>query len=280
MIIAIDLDGILAEYDEWRGHNHFGKPIKKNIEEIKRLHKDGFTLILFTTRLNPQNAQERMDLPKTEQKISEWLKRMGIRKCFSKLTGRKPIARYYVDDRAVTSFAELRRQMGGESEVEKDSDGVGYNRYVASFVFIVAGFALMIEHLVTWGRFDAAWGHEVIGLLIILVGYLIGIRFTKKMKPTEKISSKEADGVIGLHSQLINQTDKPLDYGKLKDVVLDELERKIRDDFNSEVYPLEIVIEPCGNKHTFNTREDIPNESIPCACGDPKHWIIKYSEGD
>lgn len=26
----------------------------------------------------------------------------------------------------------------------------------------------------------------------------------------------------------------------------------------------------------YQTEEDIPSESVPCPCGNPKHWLIKY----
>ncbi len=32
----------------------------------------------------------------------------------------------------------------------------------------------------------------------------------------------------------------------------------------------------CGTWVGYKTLEDIPHESVPCPCGNPKHWIIKY----
>jgi len=58
----------------------------------------------------------------------------------------------------------------------------GYYRYVASMVFLVCGLVLLLEHLITWGRFDPGFGgHEVVGLVSIVLGYFLGIglRFRK-----------------------------------------------------------------------------------------------------
>ena len=33
---------------------------------------------------------------------------------------------------------------------------------------------------------------------------------------------------------------------------------------------------PCGRYVDYRTEDDIPHESVPCACGDPNHWFIKY----
>lgn len=37
-----------------------------------------------------------------------------------------------------------------------------------------------------------------------------------------------------------------------------------------------IVRLPCGSAYIFETATDIPTESIPCPCGNPKHWILRW----
>jgi len=32
----------------------------------------------------------------------------------------------------------------------------------------------------------------------------------------------------------------------------------------------------CGHKMTFHSAEKLPNQNIPCPCGNPNHWIVKY----
>ena len=111
MIIAVDFDGILAEYGEWKGHEHIGKPIKENIEMVKKLHKDGHKLILFTTRLNcswdgsDYSYEERLKI------IQEWLKKQKIWDAFTDITSEKPYADIYWDDRAVSTLKELGRKL-------------------------------------------------------------------------------------------------------------------------------------------------------------------------
>ena len=40
-------------------------------------------------------------------------------------------------------------------------------------------------------------------------------------------------------------------------------------------FPLEIDM-PCGNKCTFESFAELPTADVPCPCGDPNHWIVKY----
>lgn len=49
--IAIDFDGTIAGYDGWKGKGVFGKPIAGAAESLNRLKEEGWTIIIFTTRL-------------------------------------------------------------------------------------------------------------------------------------------------------------------------------------------------------------------------------------
>lgn len=40
---------------------------------------------------------------------------------------------------------------------------------------------------------------------------------------------------------------------------------------------LAISLEPCNGRATYRTVDDIPLTDAPCPCGDPSHWLIKYS---
>ena len=37
-------------------------------------------------------------------------------------------------------------------------------------------------------------------------------------------------------------------------------------------------LEPCGGQATYRTIEEVPLVDVPCPCGDPNHWLIKWSE--
>ena len=56
-------------------------------------------------------------------------------------------------------------------------------------------------------------------------------------------------------------------------VSYDHLVDALRFDISS---PLINVTMPCGQKYIVQTLADIPQVSVPCACGDPAHWFVKY----
>ncbi|KKL28380.1 hypothetical protein LCGC14_2375750 [marine sediment metagenome] len=37
-----------------------------------------------------------------------------------------------------------------------------------------------------------------------------------------------------------------------------------------------LSLEMCGKRYNYKTLNDIPHKSVPCHCGNSKHWIIKY----
>ena len=106
--VCFDFDGVLAEYDGWKGHEHIGKPIHENIELVKRLHSRGVKLALCSTRLNSQpfiDEPNRIDGYVSGGDallfVLDWLKEQGIDKCFNMVQGEKPMADYYIDDKAL-----------------------------------------------------------------------------------------------------------------------------------------------------------------------------------
>lgn len=48
--IAVDLDGTLAEYTEWRGETHIGAPIAPMVKRVKDWLADGYEVRIFTAR--------------------------------------------------------------------------------------------------------------------------------------------------------------------------------------------------------------------------------------
>ena len=40
--------------------------------------------------------------------------------------------------------------------------------------------------------------------------------------------------------------------------------------------PLLILEMPCGSRAEYPTYDDIPEVDVPCPCGNPNHWLIKY----
>lgn len=35
---------------------------------------------------------------------------------------------------------------------------------------------------------------------------------------------------------------------------------------------------PCGETYALEAIEDLPEEDLPCPCGDKSHWFVKYVE--
>lgn len=49
--IGVDLDGTLAEYTEWKGPLHIGKPIPKMVRRVKKWVAEGKDVRIFTARI-------------------------------------------------------------------------------------------------------------------------------------------------------------------------------------------------------------------------------------
>lgn len=100
--VCVDLDGVLARYEGWKGEDHFGEPLPGAVEFTRRLAEYA-RVVVFTTRCKadlggrPAGATPE-DLAAT---VRAWLDRHGFA-CDEVYTGQgKPIAAAYVDDRAV-----------------------------------------------------------------------------------------------------------------------------------------------------------------------------------
>ena len=84
--IAVDFDGVIAEYDYWQGYGVFGAPIPGVIEALECLEAEGWEIAVCT-------AREEIDL------IKEYLLGYGIP--FAFVTNRKSPAWVYIDDRCI-----------------------------------------------------------------------------------------------------------------------------------------------------------------------------------
>ena len=49
-------------------------------------------------------------------------------------------------------------------------------------------------------------------------------------------------------------------------------------DEQMETSPFLTITLDCGKKVIYQTFQDIPNEDVPCPCGNPKHWLLKFKE--
>lgn len=41
---------------------------------------------------------------------------------------------------------------------------------------------------------------------------------------------------------------------------------------------LSCSLEACGGEVSYRTADDMPLVDVPCPCGDPNHWLIKWTE--
>jgi len=44
--------------------------------------------------------------------------------------------------------------------------------------------------------------------------------------------------------------------------------------------PLVEISWPCGGYAVYHTAGDVPLVDVPCQCGNPDHWLIKWEGGD
>ena len=42
-------------------------------------------------------------------------------------------------------------------------------------------------------------------------------------------------------------------------------------------YPVLSIGMPCGREYFFGDREEVPERTLMCGCGDPNHIVIQYS---
>ncbi len=100
--VCVDLDGVLAQYDGWKGVEHIGDPIPGAVQFTKKLQEVA-RVVIFTTRTNADPAiQERNEsVEMLTQRVRLWLDAHGF--AYDEIyTGQgKPLAAAYVDDRAV-----------------------------------------------------------------------------------------------------------------------------------------------------------------------------------
>jgi hypothetical protein len=91
--IAVDFDGVIADYDGWKGCGVLGQPRTDVIKALVALREEGWKVIVHSTR--------------SEDEIGGYLRQYEIpydeinRNSSYSNTGQKPVATVYWDDRAV-----------------------------------------------------------------------------------------------------------------------------------------------------------------------------------
>lgn len=85
--VCVDFDGVLAEYDGWKGPENLGAPRPGAAEFLQEINDLGMKVIILTTR-NPLT-------------VRVWLDDLGIDHLVDRVTREKPPALAYIDDRAI-----------------------------------------------------------------------------------------------------------------------------------------------------------------------------------
>lgn len=113
--ICIDFDGVLAEYDGWKGPEFFGEPRVGTRKFLYRLREKRFKIIVFTLR--------------PEEKVVEWFERHEL-PLPELVTNVKIPALVYVDDRGLKfngNFDFLLSELEGFSTHWEDQSKTKYN---------------------------------------------------------------------------------------------------------------------------------------------------------
>jgi hypothetical protein len=93
---AFDFDGVIAQYSGYKGKDQAGPPVMEVVDAIRQLKARGHKIIVYgSTRDNDflKAYAEKYDIP-----IDYFNENPEVESS----SGRKPVARVYVDDRALT----------------------------------------------------------------------------------------------------------------------------------------------------------------------------------
>lgn len=98
--VCVDLDGVLAQYDHWRGIHHIGDPIPGAVEFTYELGKLARVIIL-TCRCKGDGPGRNDDPVMLAGLVSAWLTKHGFYFDEVYIGQGKPVAAAYIDDRAI-----------------------------------------------------------------------------------------------------------------------------------------------------------------------------------
>jgi hydroxymethylpyrimidine pyrophosphatase-like HAD family hydrolase len=101
--IAVDFDGVLAEYDGWKGDDVLGRPRMDVVQVLRTLHEEGWKIVVHTTR---SDATIRSYLTQHRIPYDEINRNSSYR-----TWGGKPVATVYWDDRALCYSGDAFRDL-------------------------------------------------------------------------------------------------------------------------------------------------------------------------
>lgn len=84
--LAVDFDGVLHGYSKgWQGGSIYDPPVEGTAEALRQLDKR-YEMVVFTARTNLDD-------------VRTWLRENHMDHFFKDVTNKKPMAKYYLDDR-------------------------------------------------------------------------------------------------------------------------------------------------------------------------------------
>lgn len=96
--LAVDFDGVISKYEGWKGLGNFGPLIDGCVEELAELRKNGWTIVVFTTRgLDIKDVVQFLDSNRVPY---DYVNR-NAPDAPENLSKVKVIANVYLDDRAI-----------------------------------------------------------------------------------------------------------------------------------------------------------------------------------
>jgi hypothetical protein len=99
--VCVDLDGVLAQYDKWRGVDHIGDPIEGALEFAKNLSKFA-DITIFTSRCSQDILEgSRITPAQLRIRVISWLEQHKIPFADVYIGQGKPRAAAFIDDRGV-----------------------------------------------------------------------------------------------------------------------------------------------------------------------------------
>jgi adenylylsulfate kinase len=101
--IAVDFDGVIAEYDGWKGEQVLGPPRNDVVNALRVLRQEGWKVVIHTTRseLHIVDYLARHEIPYDEINRNSDYPNAGI----------KPVATVYWDDRALRYSGNAARDL-------------------------------------------------------------------------------------------------------------------------------------------------------------------------
>lgn len=101
--VCVDLDGVLAKYDSWRGSDQIGPPLPGALEFASSLAEIA-DIVIFTSRVSPDqvgNHATKISPGRLKIRIIEWLEKYNFPYSDVYIGQGKPRAAAFIDDRAI-----------------------------------------------------------------------------------------------------------------------------------------------------------------------------------